>query len=481
MSSEGRLRHWSRLAVHLGNNPISLLGAALTTAAGVTLVWFWLLELTSARSLHPYVGILLFVILPALFTLGLILIPLGLVWRRRQLRSEGKLPTEYPRVDFQSPVVRNALIVLGGATVLNVAIMGTATFKGMEYMDSNDFCGLACHKVMAPEYNAYLGATHSHAGCASCHIGEGSGAFVRAKLSGVRQLVAFTRNNYSRPVPSPVHNLRPASETCEHCHFPERVIGDTLRMRRLYAEDEHNTSSVTVLTMKVGGGTGETASGIHGRHLGDVRITYVTADARREVIRSVTYTKGNAAPVEYVAEDAKASAAEGAHAETRVMDCTDCHNRPAHEFELPGRALDRAFAEGRLNPALPYLRKKGLELLKAEYKDRAEAAAQIPKALAEYYRQSYPDTARDKAAVVEAAGRALVAIYERNVYPDLKLTWGTHKSQLGHDDAPGCFRCHDESHKAKDGRTITQDCEVCHTVVAQEENDPAILKQLSFQ
>src|SRR5262245_12319205 len=257
MATTGRLRHWSRLGVHLGNNPISRLGAALTTASGITLLWFWLLEFSSPRAMHPYFGILLFIILPAIFALGLVLSPVGLLRRRAQLRKVGQLPTEFPRVDFHAPAVRNGLIALGGITVLNVAIMGTTTHKGMEYMDSNEFCGLACHKVMAPEYNAYLDTNHAHAGCASCHIGEGRGAFVRSKLSGVRQLISFTRNTYSRPIPSPVHNLRPASETCEHCHWPGRAVGDVLKVRKLFAEDEHNTPSSTILTMKVGGGRGE--------------------------------------------------------------------------------------------------------------------------------------------------------------------------------------------------------------------------------
>ena len=481
MGIQERLRSWSRLAVHLGNNPLSLLGAALTTGAGVTLVWFWLLELTSPRSVHPYLGILLFLILPALFMLGLLLIPVGLRQRRQKLLREGQLPAEYPKVDLGAPAVRNALLILGGATVANVALLGTATYKGVEYLDSNQFCGLACHKVMAPEYTAFADSPHSRVGCVRCHIGEGAGSFVRAKLSGVRQLVALTLNNYSRPIPSPVLGLRAAKETCEQCHWPQKFVGDTLRVRTRYGEDEHNTPATTVLMLKVGGGSGTRATGIHGRHLGDARITYVTTDGRRQVIPRVTYRDGTGQVVEYVSEDVKVTPAEQARAETREMDCIDCHNRPAHEFDLPERAIDRGLAEGRLSPALPYIKKMGMDLLRAEYPDRATAESRIPQALAEYYRQSHPEVYRDQRGLVEAAGQALLSVYLRNVYPSMKLTWGAHPSHLGHDDSPGCFRCHDESHQAKDGRTITQGCDACHSVIAQDEKDPAVLKQLAMR
>ena len=388
MTTTGRFRHWSRLAVHLGNNPISLVGAALTTAAGVTLVWFWLLELTSQRPVHPYLGILLFMILPAVFAFGLALIPLGLVRRRRRLRMEGKLPTEYPRVDFQAPIVRNALLLLGGVTVVNVAIMGTATYKGVEYLDSTQFCGLTCHTVMTPEYAAFVDSPHSRVGCVQCHIGPGAGWFVKSKLSGVRQVFAVALGTYSRPIPSPVHELRPARETCEQCHWPQKFTGDKLLIKKKYADDEANTLSYTVLALKVGGRNGQRAAGIHGAHLdAKARITYVTTDGRREVIPRVTYRDDKGEMVEYVSEDAKVTPEQLAKGETRDMDCIDCHNRPTHAFELPEQGVDRAITEGRISRELPFVRKKGIELLKVEYPDHKTAQSRISTALNDYYRE----------------------------------------------------------------------------------------------
>ncbi|MFI4946579.1 MAG: cytochrome c3 family protein, partial [Burkholderiales bacterium] len=373
-----RLRQGLRLAVHLGNNWASVLGAALTTAAALTLVWFWLLEITSPHPVHPYVGIVLFLILPFLFVLGLLLIPAGILWQRRRLAREGRVPAEYPSIHLHSPAVRNILLLVGGATVLNVAMLGTATHKGVEYMDSNQFCGLTCHTVMEPEYTAFLDSPHSRVGCAQCHIGPGAGWFVKSKLSGVRQVFAVARGSYSRPIPSPVHDLRPARETCEQCHWPAKFVGDKFVVRTKYADDEANTPSTTVLVLKVGGRTGSGAVGIHGRHLdAEERISYVSTDGRRELIPRVTYRDDKGELVDYVSDDVKTTPAELAQAETRGMDCLDCHNRPSHAFELPEKAVDRAINEDRISRALPFVKRKTVELLRKEYADRATAERQI--------------------------------------------------------------------------------------------------------
>jgi nitrate/TMAO reductase-like tetraheme cytochrome c subunit len=476
-----RLRQGLRLAVHLGNNWASVLGAAQTTAAALTLVWFWLLEITSPHPVHPYVGIALFMILPALFILGLVLIPVGILWRRRRLAREGRVMAEYPSIHLHSPAVRNVLLLVGGATILNVAILGTATHKGVEYMDSNQFCGLTCHTVMEPEYTAFLDSPHSRVGCAQCHIGPGAGWFVKSKLSGVRQVLAVARGSYSRPIPSPVHDLRPARETCEQCHWPAKFVGDKFVVRTKYADDEANTPSTTVLVLKVGGHTGSGAVGIHGRHLdAEERISYVSTDARRELIPRVTYRDDKGELVDYVSEDVKTTPAELARGETRKMDCVDCHNRPSHAFELPEKAVDRAISEARISRVLPFVKRKVVELLRKEYADRTTAERQITSGLVDYYRTTYPEVYRQRRALVESASVAAKAIYLRNVFPDMKVSWGIHPNHIGHEDFLGCFRCHDESHKAKDGRTITQDCSACHTILAQDETDPKVLADLGL-
>jgi NapC/NirT cytochrome c family, N-terminal region len=477
-----RIRSGARLAAHEGDNWISLVGAALTTASALTLLWFWALEITSPHPVHPYAGILLFLILPALFVVGLVLIPLGIVVQRRRHVRTGQVPPEYPPVDMRSRAVRHALMLGGALTIVNVALLGTATYKGVEYMDSNQFCGLTCHKVMAPEYTAFLDSPHSRVGCAECHIGPGAGWFVRSKLSGVRQVFAVALETYSRPIPSPVQHLRPARDTCEQCHWPQRFVGDKFVIRTKYADDEKNTPSTTVLVLKVGGRKGNGSVGIHGRHLDDEeRISYVSTDGRRELIPKVTYRDDDGKLVDYVSEDVKAPPADLARGESRKMDCLDCHNRPSHAFELPERAVDRAITEGRVSRDLPFVKKKAVELLRQEYPDRATAESKIADGLIDYYRTTYPELFQKRRALVESASVAVKGIFLRNVFPDMKLGWGAHPNHIGHDDFLGCFRCHDESHKASDGRTITQDCSACHTILAQDETNPKVLADLGLE
>jgi nitrate/TMAO reductase-like tetraheme cytochrome c subunit len=478
-----RLVLWSRVAFYFGNNWISLLGAVLTTSAGLTLVGFWAFEMLSHRPVHPYAGIVLFLVLPGVFLAGLVLMPIGALWRRARLRRGGAAaPGEYPRIDLKEPHVRHGLTFAAAASVVNVVMLGTATFKGVEYMDSNQFCGVTCHKVMEPEYTAFLDSPHSRVGCVQCHIGPGASWFVKSKLSGVRQVFAVALETYSRPIPSPVHDLRPARETCEQCHWPAKFHGDKFLVRTKFTPDEQNTPTTTVLVLKVGGRGARGSVGIHGRHLDDVeRVSYVTTDPRRQVIPRVSYRDDDGKTVEYVSEDVKPSPEELARAENRKMDCIDCHNQPSHAFELPERAVDRAMGEGRISRSLPFAKKLAVELLRGEYASRDEAARRITEAWAAFYRDQHAAVYREHRAVVEHSGAAVKAIYLRNVFPDMKVTWGTHPNHIGHEDFLGCFRCHDDSHKAADGRTISQDCEACHTILAQDETNPKVLADLGLQ
>jgi hypothetical protein len=258
-------------------------------------------------------------------------------------------------------------------------------------------------------------------------------------------------------------------------------VGDKFVVRTKYADDEKNTASTTVLVMKVGGRTGQGGVGIHGRHLDEhERITYVSTDDRREVIPKVTYRDDQGQLVEYVSEEVKATPAELAAAESRSMDCVDCHNRPSHAFELPERAVDRAIGEGRISPELPFVKKKAVELLRKEYADRATAERQIAEGLVDFYRTTYPEIHQRRRAAIESASGAVKGIYLRNVFPEMKVSWGVHPNHIGHEDFLGCFRCHDESHKASDGRTISQDCGACHTILAQDETDPKVLASLGL-
>jgi nitrate/TMAO reductase-like tetraheme cytochrome c subunit len=477
-----RVQLWLRPALYLGQNPISLTGAILTTSSAVILIAFWGFLIERGGAPHPYTGILFFFILPFFFVLGLVLMPLGALLRRRALRARGELPREYPRIDFRSPMLRRAAVWISGLTALNFVIVGTASYQAVDYMDSNQFCGKTCHTVMAPEYAAYQNSPHSRVHCVECHIGAGAPWFVKAKISGVRQLFAVALKTYSRPIPSPVHNLRPARDTCERCHWPEKFTSDKFVIRTKYADDERNTASTTVLLVKIGGHTAQGLVGIHGRHLDQVgKITYTSTDGRRQVIPRVTYIDESGKSVEYVSTDVKPTAEELARAEHRTMDCVDCHNRPTHAFEMPDRAVDKAITEGRISQSLPFVKKQAVEELKALYPDQATASQKIPAGLVDFYRTKYPAVYQEHRAAIEAAGEEVKAIYLRNVFPDMKLTWGAHPNNIGHEDFLGCFRCHDGKHKSADGKVINDDCSACHNVLAMDEQNPKVLTELGLR
>ncbi len=471
-----------RTAVFLGQNPTTITGVILTTSSAVTLLAFWAYLIARGGAPHPYYSILFFLILPAVFVLGLILMPLGAVLRRRKLKQKGELPTSYPPIDFRNRLLRRAVILVLFLSFVNFSIMGTASYQAVEYMDSTQFCGQTCHTVMQPEFTAYTNSPHSRVACVECHIGPGAPWFVKAKISGLRQLYAVAFKTYSRPIPSPVQDLRPARDTCEHCHWPQKFTGDKFLVRTKYADDEKNTPVTSVLLLKIGGRTSQGLVGIHGRHLDTTeRIEYVSTDGRRQVIPLVTYTDDAGKKIEYLSTDSKATTAELANAPRRKMDCMDCHNRPTHAFQMPERAVDEAMASGRISPRLPFVKREAVAALKATYADRAAASEQIPRALGEFYKTKYPSVYQTERAAVETAAEQVKAIYLRNIFPEMRITWGTHPNNIGHEDFLGCFRCHDGKHKSSDGRIINDDCSACHQVLAMEEENPKVLADLGLK
>ena len=201
--------HWVRPALFFGNNPISLAGGAITTAAGVTMIGYWIVELFGRPRDNPYLGIIFFLILPALFILGLVLIPIGIFLRHKKLQKAGQIPTTYPKIDLNDRIFRHGLDIVFVATIVNLLVVAMASYRGASYMDSPQFCGQSCH-VMHPEYTAYQISPHAHVDCVACHIGTGAEAYFSAKVNGTKQLIEMVTKDYPRPIPSPVQNLRPA-------------------------------------------------------------------------------------------------------------------------------------------------------------------------------------------------------------------------------------------------------------------------------
>jgi NapC/NirT cytochrome c family, N-terminal region len=477
-----RAARWFRPAFYLSRNVITLTGAVITTSSACTLLWFWAFEILKGGPIHPYAGIVFFFALPGIFCIGLFLMPLGAWWQRRRLRTRGRLPEIYPQIDLRDPLLRRTFKLVAVATGMNIFILGTASYRSVEYMDSAQFCGLTCHTVMAPEYTAYGNSPHQRVECVQCHIGAGASWFVRSKLSGVRQVYAVMFHTYHRPIPSPVEQLRSARETCEECHWPLRFEGDKFLRIAEFSPDEKNTPLTTLLVLKIGGHTWQGSVGIHGRHLDrSERVSYISTDAHRQVIAQVTYLDERGKKIVFNSTDAPATPEQLARGEHRTMDCVDCHNRPTHIFQLPQRAVDHAIFDNLISRELPFVRKKGVELLQAEYASREAARQQIQRGLDDFYRSGYPEIYQKQHTLVEQAGQQLGEIYLRNVFPEMKITWGTYPNNLGHTDFPGCFRCHDGSHISADGRTITNDCSACHNLLSIQEANPKILTDLGMQ
>jgi hypothetical protein len=363
-------------------------------------------------------------------------------------------------------------------TLANLVIGSQLTYRAVEDMETVQFCGQSCH-VMKPEFTAHLLQPHQEVSCPSCHIAPGAEGWLKAKMNGTHQLFAVAFNTFPRPLESALESnkLVSSADSCEQCHAREKFIGPRLYVHSEFKDDQANTRMETVLMMRVGGGS---LGGIHGAHMGPgVRIRYAAADKKRQTIPWVEYSNSSTNETRtYLASGTKTDAVSSLP--TFEMQCVDCHNRAAHSFELPDHAVDRALATGRISAALPFVKKTAIELLKAPYASQDEAAQKIPAALNAFYQQKYGDVWAKSSNDVQLAGRALVGIYQSNVFPDLKVTWGTYPNNLGHMDDPGCFRCHDDSHATANKKTITQDCSTCHEMLATEETSPAILKTLGL-
>jgi hypothetical protein len=415
---------------------------------------------TAGYAENPYLGLYAFVAIPALFVLGLLLIPIGWMLGRRRV-SRGLPISPWPRIDLNNPRVRRLGLVVMVLTVLNFVIVGVAGYEAVHWMDSPRFCGEMCHTPMEPHYVQWSGAGHARVPCVSCHVGSGAVSFAHAKREGARQLWTVLTNTYSRPIPTPVVNMRPARQTCEQCHWPEKFTGDRIRTIHEFGNDEQNSETVTTLRMRVGsGGERVGAHGIHWHMYQGNRVEYVTTDAKRETIPVVVLTLPDGTVKEYVADGTDAKTVQG---QRRQMDCIDCHNRASHPFAAaPELAVDSALTYGRLDRSLPYIRRETVNAIKAGGATKAAAIAAIEKTLRSFYTANHPEIATTRKAELDRSIAAAQDIYRRFVFPEMQVTWGTFPNQAGHTTSTGCFRCHDDNHKAADGSVIRQDCDLCH-------------------
>ena len=442
------------------SNWISAVGASLTTLAFLGLATGYVLHSIGSWN-SPYLGLIILALL-ALFALGLVLIPIGLIAFRRSLRE---------RVAAQKLKLSEVLYWLGGLTLANFVVIALAGSRGAGHMGSVQFCGTACHQVMQPEYDTYFSSPHAGIDCIQCHVGPGATWYLKSKLAGARQGWMTLTGAWEGPIATPVNDMRPAQDTCGHCHSSSRYVGERLLVQHHF--DQEATRSTDALMMKVGGQKPDgSVEGIHWHADPQTEVTYVHTDEDRMEIPWVSVRRADGTVSTYAVEGALA--AEPPQGTLRRMDCTDCHNRPSHQFHGLDEAIDRALASGELDPELPSIVPASKSVLQASH-TRDGARQSIGAGLAAFYAEGGLDVPSE--ASLEAAAGTLARIWLRNIYPERGVQWGTYPSLNNH---AGCLRCHDGEHADESGEVISIDCDGCHTVLSMGEAEPEVLEILGL-
>jgi nitrate/TMAO reductase-like tetraheme cytochrome c subunit len=475
---------WIRPFLFYGNNPLSLIGGAITTASAMVLIGFWVVSAFGhGGSSNPYLGIILDLILPAIFVVGLLLIPIGIAVRRSYLRATDQVPSVFPEISIHDPIFRRGIEFVLVATVINFVIVGTASYRGVAYMDTVSFCGATCH-VMAPEFTAYHVSSHAGVACTECHVAPGTAGYIHAKLNGTNQLFMVLTNNYPKPIMAE-DKVPVASTTCLNCHNIKAQFGEKLHITTSFADDLTNSRTTSITMLHIGGSDvlGH-LSGIHGAHMG--KIEYIATDTTNQTIPWVRKTNADGSITEFDATGIKPTTSGQRRTGMRTMDCIDCHNRAAHSFDTPENALNRDMEAGTPNASLPFIHKEGLALIKVDYASRQVASERISSGLITFYRSQYPAIWNTQQPQVQDAAAALVKIYGDNIFPSMNVRWGTHPNNIGHNDSPGCFRCHDGNHTSTPtakaaATTITNDCSTCHNLVVMNDPHPKLLTDLGIQ
>jgi hypothetical protein len=461
-------------------NFTSLIGMVLAiTGAGLIVVF---LGFEAIRGfVNPYTGIMVYFVFPVLLVTGLLLIPIGM-WRERKriaIAVQPELPP-YPVLNLNDPHKRHVFIFFIIATIIFVLIISIASIRGFEFTESPTFCGKVCHTVMKPEYTTWSNSPHARVKCVECHVGSGAKWYVKTKIAGLRMVYGVATHTYPIPIETPVTNLRPARDTCEHCHWPEKFYSGQQKNFYHYASDEKNTPREIILLLKIGGTPlMPTARGIHW-HVSS-RVEYQPRDRTRQDIPYIRVQEKDGRVTEYMDTEKPLPKSELSKEKQRLMDCIDCHNRPTHIFLSPSVEMDDYFVSGHIDRTLPYIKKTAVDILSKHYETRDEADAAIAKGIKEFYAEKYPALNAEKAAAINKAVAAIQGIYAKNFFPRMKTAWYTHPDNLGHFYFPGCFRCHDGKHKSSDGRVISKDCNLCHHVIRQiQENIPPGTRVTSF-
>jgi len=376
-------------------------------------------------------------------------------------------------IDLNDPKQRRMITLFSAGAVLLLFMSAFGSYKAYEFSDSDEFCGEMCHEVMAPEYTAYLSSPHSRVGCVTCHIGSGAAWFVRAKISGAYQVYSVLFKKYSKPIPTPVHNLRPAEGTCEQCHSPEHFFSEIRREFTYYLYDEKNTKSSLSMLLKIGGGSSQygRAEGIHWHMNISNKIEYIHTDEIRDDIPWVKQTNSDGTVKIFKKRNYKGDFSELPQENLRTMDCIDCHNRPSHIYHPTDKAVNLSMSLGRIDESLPYIKSLAVNTLEDNYSSKENGLDSIAITINDFYSDNYHSVAEENGEKISRAIEEVQKIYDRNFFPGMKVSWRGFPNHISHLYDSGCFRCHDGEHFTDDGEMIRRDCNLCHTIISQQTSD----------
>ena len=456
---------WQRLLACTWKTPLGFMGVSITTIS-ITLLVLGLIGHLSGLIHNHYFAIFTFMFLPGAMLFGLILIPLSCYFRQKKWFKDSLTNAENLKIDLANRQHRKGIVLFLVLSVINATILVVVAYEAYHFTDSPYFCGVVCHTVMDPEYTAYQRSPHAKVDCVACHIGPGANWYVQAKLSGLRQVKAVIDGDFSRPIPAPVEHLRPARDTCEQCHWPEKFHGKKIKTFVSYSNEEQHEAMVQDIALHIGGRNPVTDAfeGIHWHVSSDVKVEYQALNKMRTKIGKVKVTKpGGVTEVFSISDEAPES---GVELKWRTMDCIDCHNRPTHVYDRLEDLVDFGLHSKKLNPDIAGIRAESLAVLQDTYKSRDEATEKVVENLMTRLAKRHGnDFVAEHEDEIARSGSFLLEGYLNNVWPKMKVTWATYREHLGHrdaDDGFGCFRCHDDEHATKVGKTISQDCAICH-------------------
>lgn len=450
-------------------NTMSFFGSLIAAFCFVLILFLFVVSTYFMES-GGYIGLIIYIVLPMIMIVGLFMIPLGMYLKKRRERRTNKTENKWKVIDLNNRTTRNAMIIFVIGTFVILFASAIGSYKAFHYTESNEFCGTLCHSVMSPEYTAYQQSSHAHVKCVECHVGEGADWYVKSKLSGMYQVYSVIFKKYPKPIPTPIHNLRPARETCEKCHWPNKFYSNRLVNIRSFLADTFNTECNLTLKMKTAASisTDGHSEGIHWHINPNVKIEYIARSNQRDTIPWVKYTNLETGEVTIYKDEYEPLADEEVLSlDTRTMDCMDCHNRPSHLFNSPTDYLDDGLNKGKIPKDLQFIKQIALQVLKVQFSTNDSTFNFINDSITNFYKELHPEIYKNKKELIEKAIAGIQDEFSTNSFPGMKVYHKSYVNHIGHQETKGCFRCHSGIHVSDEGKKIRNDCNLCHTILSQ--------------